>query len=215
MMGGRLGLAVPASVPARGPTPFSLPDRDGRARSSAATTPRCTLMAIELVLTAPVPEYLLRDAEALRELARRAAGAQQLIASRRNCSGYAGRVFGTDTILSRVHGASDQVSGKPGEVHSWCRRRAGARRLAIGGRRHSRTRENQRRADCSHPCDRALTALIGGTDQGLPLSPVARLDPSGARPRVRARSRQSMCCATLGRPLPSWRLSTLTRRPSP
>jgi hypothetical protein len=38
-------------------------------------------------------------------------------ASRRNSSGYAGRVFGTmDTILSRPAGASGQVSGKPGEL---------------------------------------------------------------------------------------------------
>jgi hypothetical protein len=31
------------------------------------------------------------------------------IASRQNCSGYAGRVFGTDTILSRHSGASGQM----------------------------------------------------------------------------------------------------------
>src|SRR3954463_13864760 len=36
------------------------------------------LVAVALVLPAPVPERLLRDAQALGELARRAAGAQHL-----------------------------------------------------------------------------------------------------------------------------------------
>ena len=95
-----------------------------------------TLMAIDLVLATPVAQRLLRDAHALRQLARRPSGAQQLDRLRRNSGGEAGRVLGTtDTILSRPDGASHQTSAKPGPLHRAASRYCG---LVCGGERGAR-----------------------------------------------------------------------------
>ena len=77
------------------------------------------LMAIELVLAAPVAQRLLRDAQALGQLARRAAGAQQLDRLATELRRIGGTVLGTtDTILSRPDAASSQMSTRPGPLHN-------------------------------------------------------------------------------------------------
>src|SRR4051812_8334527 len=88
-------------------------------------------VAIELILPAPVAERLLRDAETLGELARRAAGAQHLHRLAAELLGIRGSRLGHgDTILSRPTGASRQVSGKPGPLQS-ASRAAARRRSSI------------------------------------------------------------------------------------
>ena len=100
----------------------------------------------------------LRHTEARGELARGVRPARNICtASRRNSGGYAGRVLGTlDTILARRAGASRQMSGKAGELHS---RRAGQVRTGGRLRRKQATGSGSRPLgrESGRPTDRSST----------------------------------------------------------